>query len=498
MEPYNLLVVSDLHLCEGFDPRSGKMSRTEDFLFDGAFARFLDYHERVKHQPRFEGRPWLLVLAGDLFEFLQVVALPREGRELRVVKGVDTYDKLRPNEREFGLGTTARESEWKLKRIARGHQPFFSALGRFIAHGNRVAVIKGNHDIDLYWPEVQDRFVIEVKRAYTRWRLATGEGEPITFEKVERAIDFYPWFFYESDHVYIEHGGQYDTANHFPDFISPTMPSDSKRLLLPWGSLFVRYLFNKVEDVHPFADNIKPMTRYMGWAIRENPGKTFYLLATRGWVFLRAFFNVAEKEVERAIERARHRADNESIDHCPLPTEIVSQLQVLARRQVQRSEGIGFGAVLYNLPALIAVGLILASVWSLWQGDFGNAGLLLLGAAAAYVLRWVLKRHFESPFEHFLLRTARKIEQILAPDHAVPYIVMGHDHQPALERLEEGWYVNTGAWVPLYDEDGPIAGREKLSFLRLPWGNQGTPDLLHWNDGARAPERLVIWHEEQT
>jgi len=57
MEAHNLLIVSDLHLCEGLNPKTGKFSRLEDFLFDDAFARFLRYHEEVKQQPRFGGRP---------------------------------------------------------------------------------------------------------------------------------------------------------------------------------------------------------------------------------------------------------------------------------------------------------------------------------------------------------------------------------------------------------------------------------------------------------
>lgn len=38
MEKHNLLIVSDLHLSAGLDPKSGKFSHLEDFLFDDAFA----------------------------------------------------------------------------------------------------------------------------------------------------------------------------------------------------------------------------------------------------------------------------------------------------------------------------------------------------------------------------------------------------------------------------------------------------------------------------
>ncbi|MGD2165419.1 MAG: hypothetical protein PVH50_07800, partial [Anaerolineae bacterium] len=135
-EAHNILIVSDLHLTEGLDPRTGKTSRLEDFFRDQAFARFLRYHETVKDQPRFGARPWLLILNGDIFDFLQVISLPQDGPTLQTVKGVDRRSDLSPNEQAYGLGTTAAESEWKLKQIAAGHQDFFAALGWFVAQGN--------------------------------------------------------------------------------------------------------------------------------------------------------------------------------------------------------------------------------------------------------------------------------------------------------------------------------------------------------------------------
>jgi UDP-2,3-diacylglucosamine pyrophosphatase LpxH len=167
MEKHNLLIVSDLHLSAGLDVESGKFSRLEDFPFDDAFARFLRYHEEVKAQPRFGGRPWHLVINGDMFDFLQVVSLPEDGRLLQTVRGMEHQKELRTNERDYGLGTTAEESEWKLQRIAQGHQHFFAALGWFVAHGNHIVVTRGNHDVELYWPKVRDRFTKDGPRCAT-------------------------------------------------------------------------------------------------------------------------------------------------------------------------------------------------------------------------------------------------------------------------------------------------------------------------------------------
>ena len=499
MDEYNLLILSDLHLSEGWEPESGKCSRLEDFCFDDAFVRFLHYHERVKQQPRFGGRPWLLIINGDLFDFLQVVSLPEEGRLLRAVKGVERRKSLRVNEQDYGLGTTAVESVWKLERIARGHQRFFAVLGWFVAHGNHVAVVKGNHDVELHWLQVQERLMREVERAYTRERLTLGDGPPVTPAECRARIHFYPWFYYEAGRVYVEHGGQYDAANHFCDCLAPVLPDDPERIALPWGSLFVRYLFNKVEDVHPFADNVRPLTRYLRWAFRKDPIGTVEMLVTRGGVFLRALWNVTHKTAAAGLRHAgaRGKCAQPSVPVAQ-PPEVAEEITVLAQRRVDAVwrdwVGSAVQGLLSLLMALIVVTfLVLAGLTLVGRGGWMTA-VYLMAAALAYFLRRGLKRGLASLFESdHLPYVARELEHILRRAHPVRYIVLGHSHQATLERLEGAWYVNTGAWVPVYEEKGPIEGREELTFFRLAWGYEGTPELLHWNDAAGEPARVVLW-----
>ncbi len=503
MEEHNLLIVSDLHLSEGLNPKSGRFSRLEDFLFDDAFARFLRYHEEVKTQSRFGGRPWLLVINGDLFDFLQVVSLPEDGRLLRTVKGVERRKELCINERDYGLGATAGESEWKLKQIAQGHQHFFAALGWFMAHGNHVAVVKGNHDVELHWVKVQERLTKEIERAYTRERLMLDQGPPVTLEELKARIHFYPWFYYEPGQVYVEHGGQYEAANHFRDYLNPVIPGDPEHIELPWGSLFVRYLFNKVEDVHPFADNVKPATRYLAWAFKKDPVQTIEVLVTRGWVFLRAFWNVTHKTATSAFRHAREQEppvgarSPRPYDPVPLPSRVTHKIAALAQRRVDASWREWVASAIQNLLslllALIAVTFIVLAGLTLTGGPGWMMAMYLGAAVLAYFLRLGLKRSFTYLFESdYLLSMARELEQVLKPAHAVRYIVLGHNHRAAVERLEQTWYVNTGAWVPVYEEEGPVEGQEELAFFRLAWGYEGTPELLHWDDAAGAPARVLL------
>ncbi len=498
MEEYNLLIVSDLHLSEGLDPATGKFSRMEDFFFDDAFARFLRYHQEVKDQPRFGGRPWLLILNGDLFDFLQVVSLPQEGRLLRTVKdGMEKHRELRINERDYGLGTTAGESEWKLKQIARGHQRFFAGLGRFLADGNRIVVLQGNHDVELHWPQVQRRFVTEIKRAYARERRLLGDGPPVTLSECRARVQFYPWFYHEPGRVYVEHGGQYEAANRFRDYVNPAMPDSPEHIELPWGSLFVRYLFNELEDVHPFADNIKPITRYLGWAFRKDPVGTMRVFVSKGLVFLRAFWNVTRKTVASTRSSAQSVEPAEPSRFVPLPPNVVKEIAALAQRRVdalQREWTLSVVQNVLSVLTLLAILTFVSLAGVTLARDPNWTAIIYLGAAVlVYVLRRGLARAFASvAADDYLFQVAREVEQTLKPDHAVQYVVLGHDHHAALERLQDAWYVNTGAWVPVYERDGPIEGREELTFFRLAWGYRGTPELLRWDDAAGAPTRALL------
>jgi len=76
-ERRNLLVVSDLHLSEGFDEAEGVWSINEDFFFSDQFTRFLQFAERQR--ARHDGAPWRLILNGDVFDFRQV-GVPRDDR----------------------------------------------------------------------------------------------------------------------------------------------------------------------------------------------------------------------------------------------------------------------------------------------------------------------------------------------------------------------------------------------------------------------------------
>lgn len=248
-DPRFLLIVSDLHLSEGWDEETKHLSRNEDFFFDTSFARFLEAHQTKASAGNYRVR---LIIPGDFVDFLQVTKVP-------IAETVDG-EPITEREREFGLGTTPAHTCWKLRRIVTGHWVFFSALARFLSEGHDLIILPGNHDIEWLIPDVQAAFISEVVS-----RAPAG-----TEKEVSERIRFLPWFYFEPGLIYIDHGHQYDSLNSFDYFLHPYLPNG--RIDLPAGSFFVRYLFNRVELTYPFADNMKPSSAFLRWVFKRWEG----------------------------------------------------------------------------------------------------------------------------------------------------------------------------------------------------------------------------------
>ena len=88
---------------------------------------------------------------------------------------------------------------------------------------------------------------------------------------------------------------------------------------------------------------------------------------------------------------------------------------------------------------------------------------------------------------------------------AVQFLIFGHDHDPKFEELSQHqngrayrqWYVNTGSWLPSYDEsERVIRNAVVLPFLRIVPDLNGfdnaLPELLEWRDAERRPYRLRL------
>ena len=500
----NLLLVSDFHLGEGWLPEVGGYSRREDFFYDAEFFAFLRYHHAQKEAPRYAGKPWLLILNGDTFDFVQVCKLPPEGPELEAVCGVSRHAELGRQKRRFGLGSTETESVWKLQQIAQGHPQFFAALGWFVAVGNRVLFIRGNHDPELHWPRVRAAIGEEILRAY----LAYAEGEvaapALTPEMLAGHIAFEPWFYYDGlRQVYVEHGGQYEPINHFYDNLNPVLPHRPELLEYPSGLLLTRYVYNRLESFYPYLDNVRPVTRAVGRILQEDPLSGLVVVA-----------RLLRDTVWASLEIQRKHRETRSLLTAPvrpeasqgLPAALLEDLAALAQEQAR------FSWQEWERLVLEQGGLVALALLAVYSGLKALGALLItesLRLGMEYVLLAWFAFHAGRTWsalvndEANLNYMSRVIGDILARFRArgvpVRSLILGHTHIPERTPLRDAerttWVVNTGTWVSA-EASEPFSWETQLAFSRLAAGVplDTPPEFLVWNAATGEPQLpLLRW-----
>ncbi len=550
-DSHNYLFVSDLHLGAGRDGATGKTALQEDFLHDDAFARFLVYYAHQQAEGKalygsgsdhYRTRPWKLIINGDLFEFMQITAL--------IGPGPFTW-----KEKKYGPGTLPDQSVRKLEINSKGHWLFFQALAWFLAHEEyELIILKGNHDLDLYWTEVQRRFCELLDVAYRCWKTSTNIGcsgdsplpadfflaDKLNIENMK--VRFPPSFCYEEDVFYAEHGGQYNNSfllgTWIPSYENPTLPngtSDPSDLIrLPIGSLFMRYIFNKAELYHPFAENMKPELRYLIWLFKNWPKGALrilfeYIILGGAFLALKKFNDLWHQFW--GTERPPHvKKDQDGCSNPEMSEDFRLELPVMqlkvakyfnkeARKALIRvalSLWFRVISVIFWLASLHYLIFISRLVWNL---DFIDTGYLWLTAlfvvlaAVTSILATYLFDCADDVLETpFLREAAEKINDFLTNDSKgpgkVPYYIFGHDHKPFVQKLNSGnksdkkgpWYINTGYWAPEFDRDNPFRKMYKLTYFCLmpgsPCFNKETPHVLEWLPEADRPRVAVIPEEK--
>ncbi len=467
-----LIVISDLHLSVGYNEETGRYSRNEDFFFDEEFKRFLEYLQEANPGNNH------LIIAGDLFDFLQIDGHLAKEAPFEITK----------RELKFGLGTEEEKTAWKLGVIVNGHKAFFQALASFLSKGNFLSIITGNHDIELYWEEVKNALVGHIANS------EPGQG---IRQQIKKRISFYPWFYYDKDYkTYIEHGNQYDSLSSFEYLLYPVFGPNSKRLWLPFGSFFVRYFFNKLEISNPFADNIKPPTRYMRWAWKDD--KLQFLKNI--WHYLPTMIRVFLKGGKLSkTEKGKLKEENEKKlkklgQEFGLPLDAVRNIYSLIAPPFTRYKLkiiLTFAGTFFPIITLI-VFVVLLALSQYFHFSFWTA-LSSLGLLVVPIAKWALSKSLQKdPFENIL----REIKKHLKD---VQIIVFGHTHDPDIRRVDkETRYLNTGTWTTVFSEEERII-REAKQFAFV-WIKEidGKPQarLLRWNHSLREPEKLILFERK--
>ena len=431
-DEFNIVIISDLHLSEGRDPKTRKFNRNEDFFFDEEFDRFLNFLE-IDSERR--GRKWRLIIAGDMVDFLQITRKP-EKHEF----------KVRRSEEDYGLGTSPEKTVWKMKVMMNGHWIFFRALGRFISRGNKFTIVTGNHDIEWTVPEVQKAFRDGMKKEY----LPDGVEDPDV--TVLNGIEFCPWFYYEPGLIWVEHGHQYDGMNSYDYFLFPYLPN-SNELMLPGGSFFVRYLFNKIEQKDPFADNIKSVSSYI-----KKYG--LQLLFSYGVMeHVQYFWKIIQKISKFESDELKYlnQKNQEGIEAEAARFGIeIEKLQAIKREWVP--------CFLYN------------------QGMWKN------------IWSFITYRVRERQWMKHVSTIRKELE--------VRYIVMGHTHEVDLHLLnpdKRAEYSNSGTWTKIFSSDPRerlLQEEHEAVFIQIVKDEGNKLEVMKWRDDLGVGERVKLFEKD--
>lgn len=467
-----IFVVSDLHVAAGRGI-DGNYEGTENFFADDSFARFLsDLRERKRRA--------VLVINGDFIDFLRVDRIPRSDDDFamwqRVLEQVGitrSLDELRQSitakEKTYGLKTDDYKSLWKLRCCVEGHPRLFRALGEWLAAGEALVIVKGNHDLEWYWPAVRNSFRLVIAD-YAAQTLRRAIDIVLT-DTVLPNLTFIDDAVLVDGELYIEHGHRYDK---FSNPVGGPVLENGTELNLPFGSFFNRYLINRVELVYPYIDNVRPREKLLPLLMREH-----FPLA------LRVLF-----------------------DHLPFTLLSVQKryYRYMFSRVLMYGLAIGIPAVFVLIRYWTDINELITGLQA--PGPKGLGGLLLnqLGSFAVTTLGLIFSYLLARVVSHFQLdepsSLARFAQTGFETSAKCRFVTFGHTHDPEQWHANARWYHNTGTWIPIIDVDSAEIREDKtytfLHYSRNRDGSFRATTLERWDDEAgRAQELVLVARKDQ-
>lgn len=475
----NYLVFSDVHL--GADlvqhARPWTIARLRRAArIDRELASMLD-HYRGQRDPE---RPWRLVIAGDLVDFIGMSIAPLPG------DGLDTA--LTDEEREYGLGSTAQHAVAKMHAVALRHSLVFERIAAFVMDGNALVLVRGNHDVDFHWESARAAFV-EALAA----RLPGGAADEATRAALEARVEFAPWFYYVEGLLYVEHGHQYDAMCSYLSPLVPLSPTDPSRIgwsisdvLLRWVVRPTRGLSSEGHDDLGAIDYLRVAVGLgVGGAVRlfvRYASAIAHMVRTsRAYVDERAAWLRAEHE--RGVAQLARRWQ--------VAAGAVRALASLGAPPTRSRVMAIFSSLLVDRLALVGLGaLALVAIWLLGPGVWSKLGAsaVILPLVTMFYVRFSRARHLNAT--DALRRSAAQIARLFP----ARFVVMGHTHEPVRERVAaDTTYFNVGAWAVdelELPEGAPIAAHRTHLVIRHVDG-VACAELVRW-DSVRGPH-AVSW-----
>ncbi|HTV17611.1 MAG TPA: metallophosphoesterase [Polyangiaceae bacterium] len=464
---FNLLALSDLHLGSDLvhhaQPDAPVRTPASERR-DRALVALLDwYRERPV-----EGQPWRLVIGGDFVDLTGMSVLPAPGER------ADDFTEPTGEELSHGLGGAADHALAKLRLVMAHHASVMDALARFLAAGNELVIVPGNHDVDWHWDALQVEF-----------RQALAERAGVGIERIQ----FSHWFYYEEGLIYLEHGHQYDGYCSHDHVLYPVSPRDPRRTTQSLSDILVRYVVRPTRGMTEGGHDSMSASDYVRFGLSLGVGG----MAT----LVRRFVNAAVAAVElwrehlsdaAAFVRREHERKLQQLGEArSFGIERLRELVRLQHPPLTRNLGSIASSLMLDRIALGALALAAVGAVLLWLEHWGvaaSSGVGVLGGVAVMRHLW-LQRSSVEPSD--LLRERAGSVARLFP---AAVVVMGHTHLPEMRPTSaQSTYVNLGAWA----EEEPVDGRSpalpatRTHLLITRSGGAPSAQLLTWSDGGPQP-----------
>jgi UDP-2,3-diacylglucosamine pyrophosphatase LpxH len=412
---------------------------------------------------RQRGLPWRLVIAGDFIDFVGMSVMTEDELET-----APTEEEI-----EHGLGGAPDHTLAKLALVMRHHEGVMRGLAEFVAAGNTLVIVRGNHDVEWHWDSVQTEF----RRKLAEYAHAAPEQ-----------IEFVPWFYYEEGVVYVEHGHQYDKYCSYEHLLHPVSPADPRRTARSLSDVLLRYVVRPTRGMTESGHDAAGLVDYVRFAVRLGV-RGMLALARRfmsaNRVLLRLWRERGEtvKHVRREHERKMQllsQAYQISLDRLRRLAEL--QRPPVTKNLVDTLASVMLDRIALGVLGVFAVGLLIASVDRLDVAAGAIAGVVALLVALGYALRR-LRRSLEPSAE------LRERSALVARVFPAAFIVMGHTHLPEVRpTTENATYVNLGAWAEDDSDDGgrPALPATRTHLVVARGGDELRAELLIWDaDGPR-------------
>lgn len=451
----NILVISDLHLGEDLSPSATESTTRHIEVMERQLVQFLRHYARRRR----DGRPWRLVINGDMVDFLSICLGSKD---------------------DVGRGRRPDVARAKMDAVVDRHGGVFRAMARFAAAGNSIEIITGNHDAEFHFPEVREALCRGVGRMWEEMPGARRNGAP-TRQMIEQRIRFQPWFFYEPGVAWIEHGHQYDECSSFDCVLEP-VGSSGDEIATNVDVAAMRYV-NQLDDAEPHALAEWDFAGYVKWAFGKGLRGLFavafgYVVFALSLLRVCARYRPGSRASRRRHEQHRARLREQSASW-NLSESNLRAVDTLRRRPVVGSVRRLLNVLMLDRFALHGLAF-LGSVAALFALPLGMALLVMpaLFLASSLACHYVAGRRIASSDNEAALSV---VPERIARQVDARFVVFGHTHEPVVEPLPfGGCYFNTGTWVPA----GKPGILRAFTHVIIRVGDRPSAELCQWRDGA--------------